>query len=257
MSSQASPIESTQPAPLATLSGRAIDEFRVNHPAEVMALLHRLVDRAVLVQLSAPNGAAYTSTLWAVDQQARRISLDADAAHPQIRALIEAGEATAVAYLDAIKLQFDLHGLMLAHGHNASALQAVLPDVLFRFQRREYFRVRTRDSAVAHLRHPALGGAMLTLRVLDVSIGGCALQLPAEAAPIEPGTAINGVRLELDADTLLVAPLTVQHVSSGFGANARMSRLGCSFARLDGTSQRALQRYIDLTQRREKFLLLG
>jgi flagellar brake protein len=257
MSPQASNFEATQPAPLSTLSGRAIDEFRVDHPAEVMALLRRLVASAVLVQLSAPGGAAYTSTLWAVDAPARRISLDADAANPQIRALVEAGEATAVAYLDAIKLQFDLHGLMIAHGHNASALQAVLPDVLFRFQRREFYRVRTRDSAVAHLRHPASRGEMLTLRVLDVSVGGCALQLPADAAPIEPGTSIDGVRLELDADTLLVAPIVVQHVSSGFGSNTRISRLGCSFARLDGTAQRSLQRYIDLTQRREKFLLLG
>ena len=257
MSRQVSLFEATQPAPLSALTGRAIDEFRVDHPDEVMSLLRRLVDSAVLVQLSAPGGAAYTSTLWAVDAQGRRVSFDADAAHPQIRALVEAGEATAVAYLDAIKLQFDLQGLMLAHGNNASALQAVLPDVLFRFQRREFFRVRTRDSAVAHLRHPASRGEMLTLRVLDVSVGGCALQLPAEAAPIEPGTTLDGVRLELDADTLFVAPLVVQHVSGGFGSNTRVSRLGCSFARLDGTSQRALQRYIDLTQRREKFLLLG
>jgi hypothetical protein len=49
----------------------------------------------------------------------------------------------------------------------------------------------------------------------------------------------------------------VQHVSQGFGNASRGSRLGCAFARLDGTSQRSLQRYIDLTQRREKFLLLG
>jgi flagellar brake protein len=257
MSRQATLFEATQPAPLSALSGRAIDEFRVDHPQEVMSLLRRLVDSAVLVQLSAPGGAAYTSTLWAVDAQAQRISLDADAAHPQIRALVEAGEATAVAYLDAIKLQFDLHGLMVVHGHNASTLQARLPDMLFRFQRREFFRVRTRDSAVAHLRHPASHAETMTLRVLDVSVGGCALQLPAEAPPIEPGTTIDDVRLELDADTLLVTPLTVEHVSGGFSANTRSSRLGCSFARLDGTSQRALQRYIDLTQRREKFLLLG
>ena len=257
MSPHASTPAFAQPAPLSALTGRAIDEFSVDHPAEVLALLQRLVDSAVLVQLSAHNGAAYTSTLWSVDTRARRISLDANAAHPQARALVEAGDATAVAYLDAIKLQFDLHGLMLAHGSNASTLQAVLPDVLFRFQRREFFRVRARDSAVAHVRHPAAKGAMLTLRVLDVSIGGCALLLPADAAPIEPGTSIDGVRLELDADTLLVTPLAVQHVSGGFGSNMRVCHLGCSFARLDGTSQRALQRYIDLTQRREKFLLLG
>jgi flagellar brake protein len=257
MSRPAPDFAPTQPAPLSALTGRAIDEFRVAHPAEVLALLRRLVDSAVLVQLSAPGGAAYTSTLWAVDVQARRISLDADPAHPQIRALVESGEATAVAYLDAVKLQFDLHGLMLAHSLNASALQAVMPDVLYRFQRREFFRVRVRDTAVAHLRHPASRSEMLTLRVLDVSGGGCALLLPAGAEPIEPGTPIDGVRLELDADTLFVAPLVVQHVSEGFGTASRGSRLGCAFARLDGISQRSLQRYIDLTQRREKFLLLG
>jgi flagellar brake protein len=250
-------ISPTQPAPLSALGGHAIDDFRVAHPVEVLALLRRLVDGAVLVQLSAAGGAAYTSTLWTVDAQARRLSLDADPAHPQIRALIDAGEATAVAYLDAIKLQFDLHGLMLAHGTHASALQAVLPDVLYRFQRREFFRVRTRDGAIAHLRHPASGGQMLTLRMLDVSIGGCALLLPHDAPEIAPNTRIDDVRLELDADTLIVAPLTVMHVSGGFGNTARGIRLGCSFARLDHTAQRSLQRYIDLTQRREKFLSLG
>jgi flagellar brake protein len=250
-------FESTQPAPLSKLTGRAIDEFRVDHPDEVLSLLRRLVDSAVLVQLSAPGGAAYTSTLWAVDAQARRISLDADAANPQIRALIEAGEATAVAYLDALKLQFDLHGMLLAHGNNASALQSVLPDVVYRFQRRETFRVRARDGAAAHLRHPASRSEVLTVRVLDVSVGGCALLLPAEVPPIEPGTSIDGVRIELDADTLFVAPLTVQHVSGGFGSTHRGSRLGCSFSTLDGSALRLLQRFIDVTQRRAKFLSLG
>ena len=74
MSPQANNFEATQPAPLSTITGRAIDEFRVDHPEEVLALLRRLVASAVLVQLSAPGGAAYTSTLWAVDAPGRRTS---------------------------------------------------------------------------------------------------------------------------------------------------------------------------------------
>lgn len=247
---------STQPTPLAALTGRAIDEFRVANPTEVLALLRRLVDGAALVQLSAPGGAAYTSTLWSVDGSARRISLDADAAHPQVRALVDAGEATAVAYLDAIKLQFDLHGLMLVHGQRTSTLQSVLPQAVYRFQRREFFRVRVGESAVAQLRHPQ-SRQLLALRVLDVSVGGCSLALPAETAPIEPGCTLDGVRIELDADTLFVAALTVQHVSGGFGNSSGGARLGCSFGSLDAPSQRALQRHVDLTQRRQKFSLLG
>jgi flagellar brake protein len=249
-------FDSTQPTPLSALSGRAIDDFRVTAPAELLALLRRLVDGAVVVQLSAPGGAAYTSTLWSVDGTARTISFDADAAHPQVRALIDAGEATAVAYLDAIKLQFDLNGLMLVHGRGASTLQALWPEAMFRFQRRSFFRVRAREGAIAQVRHP-VAGRMLSLRLLDVSVGGCALALPADAEPIAPGTALEGARLELDADTMLIATLTVQHVSGGFGGSTTATRLGCSFSGLDATSQRALQRYVDLTQRRQKFLLLG
>jgi flagellar brake protein len=249
-------FESTQPAPASLLSGQAIDNFRVDHPSEVLALLRRLAERQVLVQLSAPGGAAWTTVLWSVDAQARRLSLDAAPAHPQIRALVDAGEATAVAYLDAIKLQFDLHGLMLAHGPSASALQAALPDVLYRFQRRETFRVRTRDGALARLTHPALPQMDLTLRVLDVSVGGCALALPADLPAIAPGTRIDGVALELDADTRLRVALTIQHVSGGFHPQASGVRLGCCFESPDGVAQRTLQRYIDLTQRRARFATL-
>lgn len=250
-------FQPTQPAPMSALTGNAIDEFRVGHPAEVLSLLRRLVDGNVLVQLSAPGGAAYTTVLWAVDATQRRVSFDADPNHPQVRPLVDAGEVTAVAYLDAIKLQFDLQGLMLVHGNNASALQAMLPSVLYRFQRREYFRVKTREGALVRLRHPSLPEMQLALRVLDVSIGGCALALPADVPPIAAGIRIAGAQLELDADTRVEVQIGVQHVSGGFHPGARDVRLGCSFVSLGGAAERALQRYIDLIQRRSRLLSLG
>jgi flagellar brake protein len=249
-------FQPTQPAPLAALTGHAIDEFRVTHPAEQAALLKRLVDGNTLIQLSGPGGAAYTTVLWTADAAARRISFDADPKHLPLRALIDAGECTAVAYLDAIKVQFDLHGLVLVHGGNASALQARWPDAVYRFQRREFFRVRTKDGALAQLRHPALPQMTLALRVLDVSVGGCALALPADVPPIAAGSRIAGVKFELDDEARFDATIGVQHVSGGSMAQTHGQRLGCAFVQLDGAAQRALQRFIDLTQRRAKFLTL-
>jgi c-di-GMP-binding flagellar brake protein YcgR len=247
-------FQDTQPAPLSALSGRAIDEFRVDDPAEVLALLRRLVDGGTLIHLSGPSGSAYTSVLWAVDAQARRISLDADPMAPAVRTMVEAGEAAAVAYLDAIKLQFDLGDMMLVHGSTGSALQAALPGVLYRFQRRSSFRVRTRGGACVQLRHPGLPEMMLTLRVLDVSLGGCALALPADVPPLAAGITLARARVELDADTHFDTAITVQHVSGGFGNNSGALRLGCAFGSLDGAAQRTLQRFIDVTQRRQRML---
>jgi|APDOM4702015248_1054824.scaffolds.fasta_scaffold01564_5 c-di-GMP-binding flagellar brake protein YcgR len=249
-------FQPTQPAPIEALTGRAIDEFRVSHPSEVLALLRRVAESNVLVQLCAPDGAVYACTLWTVDAQQQRLSFDVDPKHPQVRSLLEGGEATAMAYLDAIKLQFDLRGLMLVHGRDSSALQTGFPGAMYRFQRRESFRVKPRHEALARLPHPTVPDMPLTLRVLDVSVGGCALALPEQTPPIGAGTELPIVRLELDGDTRFMVTLHVQHVSSGMGGTARIQRLGCSFGRLDGPAQRAVQRFVDVTQRRHKLLSL-
>lgn len=251
-------FQDTQPAALHELTGNSLDEFLVGHPTEVRALLQQLIDANVLVHLSTPDGVAYTTTVWSVDAARERISLAVDAAQPQVRALIDAGEITAVAYIDSIKLQFDLQQLVLVHGSNASALQAALPDALYRFQRRESFRVRTPTNAAptAHLRHPSMPDMLLSLRVLDVSTGGCSLALPTDVPPLEPGVRICGARIELDADARFEATLTLQHVSGGVMGNGRGSRLGCAFSGLDGTAVRLLQRYVDQTQKRQRLFTL-
>lgn len=247
-------FQDTKPAALHQLSGKSQDEFRVAHPGEVLTLLRQLADGNVLVHLSAPVGGSYSTTVWAVDGRQERLSLAADASHPAVRNLVDAGEATAVAYLDNVKLQFDLHNLVLVHGNSASALQTRLPDAMYRFQRRESFRVRTPGSGAptATLPHPSKPGLQLALRVLDVSIGGCALAVPPDVPPLAAGVQMAGVRIELDGSTRFDTSLSVQHVSSGMGSAQSGQRLGCAFGKLDGGAQRALQRYIDQTQKRQR-----
>ena len=102
------------------------------------------------------------------------------------------------------------------------------PREMFRFQRRNAYRVRPllRSAPIACLRHPMIPDMQLNLRVLDVSIGGCALFLPEDVPMIEPGVLLNGVELELDADTRITTPLRLQHVTS-LQHDAGGVRLGC------------------------------
>ena len=93
----------------------------------------------------------------------------------------------------------------------------------------------------------------LELRVLDVSVGGCALFMPSDVPMVEPGVQINDCILELDASTLLRGSLTVHHVTS-IQPDSRGVRLGCELLNLDPEAVRSLQRYIDLTQRRRRMM---
>lgn len=253
-------FQDTRPAPLARDDGAPdpYAEFRVERSGEVAALLRQLLNGSVPVQLSTPAGEHLACNLWAVDATQRRISFGVEPGHPAVQRLAESGEVTGVAYLDSVKLQFDLDGLHLVRGGSAAALQAALPRRLYRFQRRQSFRVRTleRGAPTARLRHPSMPEMELALRVLDVSIGGCALLLPHDVPPIAMGVRLRQVRIDLDDGTAFDAALLLHHATA-INADAHGVRLGCEFAELAPAAERALQRYIDATQKRRRLLSLN
>ena len=245
-----------QPAGLAHDGGQdAWGAYRVSHPMEALGLLRTLRDGNVPINISAPDGAALTTTLWSLDSDQRRISFAAGHVLPQLQRLVDADEAVAVAYLDSVKLQFDLQDLTLVHAQRNSALQAAWPDCIYRFQRRTAYRVRTpeRTTPTVRLRHPAIPEMALSLRIVDISIGGCALALPAAIPPLQPGSAIAGVECELEIGTRFAATLHLHHVSSIHSGDSG-TRLGCSWVQLAPAAERQLQRYIEQAQKRRRLL---
>jgi c-di-GMP-binding flagellar brake protein YcgR len=250
----------TSPAPLDALAGAAgLSEFRVAEPREIVAMLRELCDGNVPLNLHARNGDAYTTTIWTMDVDRGTMGFCADVDEPCIQALLGCDEVVVVGYLASVKLQFDVRNLVLVRGSRARVLSCVVPHEMFRFQRRSAYRVRPlmRGAPTARLAHPADPLLDLALRVLDVSIGGCALFLPDDVPPIAPGTLLERVEVDLDADTRFQIGLRVQHVSPA-GADARGARLGCEFTGGGGgEGLRALQRFIDQTQKRGRLLSLN
>jgi len=249
-------LHDTRPAALGPdPASDAWSDFRIDDPAEVLRLLEQLRDGCVPVQLGGPQGHALSSQLWSLDEVHGQLNFSADAQTLQLQALAQGDEASAVAYLDSVKLQFDLVDLMLVHGDKTCALRARMPARLYRFQRRGSYRVRTleRQPPNVRLRHPSMPEMQLRLRIVDVSSGGCALALPDDVPALQPGSRVQAVQVEIDADTRFTATLRLQHVGTLHGSGGG-ARLGCEWLDLDGAAQRALQRYIDHTQQRRRLL---
>jgi flagellar brake protein len=248
----------TLPTPLGALdAASSLNDFRITAPFEIAALLKRLADGNVHVGLNVPDGSSITATVWAVDPAHGMLSFSLPRGEPQLDAVVECDEAVVVGYLDSVKVQFDVDKLVLVrHGHDV-ALKTAFPRELFRFQRRSGFRVRpmVRTSPVATLRHPMIPDMRLDLRVLDVSIGGCALFLPCDVPPLDPGVLMSGVVIDLDADTRVHTGLRLSHVTS-LNPESGGVRLGCEMVGAGAESVRALQRYIDQTQKRRRLLSL-
>jgi len=223
----------TRPAELDPLDGaNAWSEFRVGNPRERLALLHQLRDAGATIAVTGPDGSSLNTTLWSVDDAVLALAVDTGAA--ALQKLLDHDDALAVAYIEAVKLQFDLRGLVLVRGTHASVLQCATPSEIYRFQRRQHYRVRTDESQgpVACLPHPMRPGAQMLLRVLDVSGGGCALWLPE------------------------AQPLLLQHLGVLGGRRpGRGVRVGCGW-RLEPAAERSLQRWIDRAQKRRRLFVL-
>jgi len=249
----------TRPAPLDGMDeNEGLDEFRVTSPREIQTMLKQLLDGSVLLNLNASDGSVFTSALWTIDSTRGTIGFNADPNDPAMQAMLECQEVVVVGYLDSVKLQFDIHDLVLVHGNKASVLSCAAPREMFRFQRRDAFRVRPlmRAAPTARLRHPDMPEIEFSLRVIDISIGGCGLFLPEDVPTMNAGVLLQDVRVELDTDTKLEVSMRLQHVTA-INAEARGVRLGFEFKRIGGDSLRALQRFIDLTQKRGKLMALS
>ena len=249
-------FQETRPATLDDASRQDWEPFRVDDAGEVAQLLYALRDGVTPVVLSAPGGSTVVCTLGSVDIARQRINFTAEPVHPSLQPLVDGDEAQAVGYLDFVKLQFELGDLLIVRGPEHCVLQAGLPRQVYRFQRRSAYRVRTlaRHAPTARLRHPAMPQMQLALRVIDVSAGGCALLLPEDVPPLEPGTTLHDVQVALDARTHFSAGVQIQHASVLEG-NARQ-RLGCQWIALPAPAQQALQRYVDQTQKHRRQLAL-
>jgi c-di-GMP-binding flagellar brake protein YcgR len=230
-----------------------IADFVISRQAEITALLARLCDSCTPIVLAAPGGASLTVRLWSADAAGRRLRFGTEAHTPQLPSAIAADEVVAIAYLDNIQLQFSLHGLVLVHGSDETALQTGWPETVLRLQRRDSYRVRMHEPLAPSVsfRHPSMPDMALSLRLLDLSNGGCALLLPANVPELQPGSSIHGISVELDALTRFEGKLLLHHVSALDGEQGPR-RIGCSWIDLSPAAERALQRYIQQTQKRQR-----
>ena len=239
----------------------APEELRVVATAEIAAYLQQLQRDGAGVQLSGPPGLSLASRICALDLDADVLGLEIGTDPEGIsQALVAGAEITAVAYLGAIKLQFELEDAVLVSGEQGAVLRTTLPSRLYRFQRRQSFRVQPAGSIYPRVVVPGGEQPGRALRVLDISVGGLALAQPAtdnSAAPALPvGQVATGLLLELDRITALRIALLPHHASPIPGDVHGVLQLGCSFVDLDAAASRALQVYVDQTQKRRRLLKL-
>lgn len=224
---------------------------RLTSAVEIQHLIELMIDEGVHVTLSNEDGAHYTTTLWAAHPDRDTISLGAQRRDPDLERLLSSHEVMAEASIDNIKLQFGVDNLVKVQG-DLPALNARYPEEIIRLQRRSFFRVRPLRSAapVARLHHPAIPDMQLCLRIVDISLGGVALALPADVPMFPAGIRMSGCHLQLDSTASIQVDLHIHHISV-LQSDTGDSKLGCEIIGLKSDDESTLLAYINHTQKRQ------
>jgi c-di-GMP-binding flagellar brake protein YcgR len=232
------------------------DEFRVDKPAEVVAFMQRLIDARALVNVSISPTVSITTMLWWVDAARADIGFSVDANQDGLQQIANAPKAVAVTYLENEKLQFLMERMALVRDPQGLALQCRLPPSILRFQRRKSFRVKVPGFAPPALRFRMPGNPehVVVGKVMDISVGGCSVLLPAGTPLFEPGTVFESSRIDLEPASRFVTGFEVRRSNILETAEGRPigPMMGVRWTRLDPDAERLLQTYVNRQQKRQR-----
>ena len=233
--------------------------FRVQDPRKQLAMLREICRSDRPITLGAPGGTSTIVNLWSVDDTNGRLSFKVDRDAQLIAAEVAATpDLWAAAYCQDAKIQFALPRVALQSQGEHRVLLADIPRLMYLLPRRRAVRVRrdSEDAPTLRFRHPLAPEIISSLKLLDISVSGCALARPAGSLPLLPGVLLHRVELQLDEETVLFADLCVRHVTVLAEVDASI-RVGCEWCQMPASALDRLQTWIQRGRRRRELISLS
>ena len=249
----------TQQAPIDTDHNTDLEKYTLHGRRQIRQLLEELIEQHALIAAHFGNNQSFVTALIGLSEDEDSLFLDASPDASVNRRVIANDRLLCVSQLDRIRIQFALSELQEVSQNGHNTFRAPVPARILRLQRREFFRLQV---PIAHalscsLNAKALDDSALRVdaRVLDISGGGVALQLPlmTQSPPMAEfviGATVDDCTLRLpDADPITLS-LEVRNISHNTQrSGAELLRLGCRFSQLSRSSENIIQRYIFNTER--------
>jgi c-di-GMP-binding flagellar brake protein YcgR len=242
----------------------AYADYLLHSKTEITSVLRSLIERRAPVSAYFEQGRQFLVTsLLGLETDTGGLVLDAGRDDDVYRQALLAEKLVLSAMLDKVKIQFTLSDLSETWNAGRPAFRAMLPEVVLRLQRREYFRLSTPVAKpvkfIATIRRTDASALVVEAALLDISGGGIGLMAsPSLAALLQRGAVLTDCKMTLPDEGLLVANLCVRNkFDVATRGGSRDVRVGCEFIALPGARLSMVQRYITRIERERKARLSG
>ncbi|GEM_PF-1148820 len=230
-----------------------LSRFAISNAREIERILRGLMkDRALLTVQGSRSKETYLTTLLGLDDRARRFYIECAADRRAEGDLLGGAGIELTAHCEGVRIQFTATRGERTRFDGLDAYGLGLPDKVYRFQRRQYYRVQTPQAQPVKCAIPLAGGVLEAV-IVDISVGGVGIRHDAGASALGVGMELPGCRLgipELGAYTVTLKVRSSAQVALKNGA--LVQRLGCEFVDLGVPTERAIQTYIFKLERERR-----
>lgn len=235
------------PLKIEVFSNGEENDFILHDPREIIAVLRDIVTHHNRVALYFNDDSSMVLTLLlAVNETG--VWVDAAASPLDNRHIERSSRIVFVSTHNQAKVQWVSTETMQVIYEGSAAFFLPLPKKLLRLQRRDFYRLMTREpNALKCLIHPIPEQAHILheVTVMDISIGGVALVCAEDGVELQPGIQYQNCEIELPDIGTISATIEVKNTFEVTARNGDVSRrAGCVFVKPNGETAKMLQRYV-------------
>lgn len=238
------------------ISERDDEHCRINSAKEIESILNHIAKNSSRVALYYGNENNFIlTTVMSADQKG--LYLEQGPNNEENQNVTGSNRLIFVSTHAHVKVQFFANHASSVVYQGYPAFYLLLPDSLYRLQRREYFRLSTpldqplRCSIAAE--NPS-EKRLYELTITDISGGGIGLTYAETDATLNVGETYN-CQFELPDVGEIKGRISVKNLTNVTTLSGQALRhAGCEFIKLDGQSTILLQRYVTIMQRKNKTL---
>ncbi len=181
-----------------TINAEDLDKFTTDHRREILFYLRQLINDGERISIMFNEGnESILTVLLQIDASQNRLIFDWGGSEEVNRKLLKSERNFFVCAPHGVRNQFLTGAVSEISYQQRRAFAIRLPAQYTRLQRREFFRLVLPMTRRPRCTLPQENGEWLQLSVIDISIGGVAMEFSPGQSPVEIGQKIARAHIEL------------------------------------------------------------
>jgi c-di-GMP-binding flagellar brake protein YcgR len=220
--------------------------FALHNRKEIVFVLDDLAKHRVAINLDTPEGVGLVTSVLGVGPDGNHVYMDISPDERINEKIINSKHVSFVTQT-GVKVRWHSSHLQLVELQDGDAFSMLVPSVIERVQRREYFRLNTPQGSNALICKIPTATGVMEATIADISVGGIGISIRGALPEMfSQGALLEGCSITMPVIGAVPTNLRVRGIWTSIKTKSgeQMSRIGLEFEGLSRGAANVIQRLI-------------